>query len=92
MSIDRYVVNGDGLQVDSNGFLVRFYDYEQLRAEVERLTRERDEARAQADGLAEALRRCIGSLGAASSAGPDHPDVEFARAALAVLPKEDDDA
>ena len=68
-----------------------------LEAEVERLQAVRRalvrdnrdktntirELQARVRGLEEALRRCIGSLGAASSAA--HPDVEFAKAALATV-------
>ena len=46
--------------------------------------------RAGVRDLEEALRRCIGSLSVASSAGPTHPDVEFARDALATVNTERD--
>jgi hypothetical protein len=38
---------------------------------------------AAAPDLLEALERCVGSLGVASSAGGDHPDVVLARTAIA---------
>ena len=60
---------------------------------IERLTAERDEARARAEGLAEALTRVLMWAPRSTEAACEQ-DYEVARAALAALPappEEDDD-
>ena len=71
-----------------------FNDLAVAKAEVERLTviNERlakalvtqgNQYAAEVERLTEAVKRLVGSLGVANSAGHDHPDIVFARAALA---------
>ena len=61
---------------------------EALEAEVERLTAERDEARARAEGLAEALTRVLMWAPRSTEAACEQ-DYEVARAALAALEEDD---
>lgn len=62
MSIPRYTVTSDGLQDDPHGFLARWYDVEQLHAEVERLTGDVERWARMYQHLADATERLRADL------------------------------
>ena len=95
MSINRYTIvtiNGEWqVRGDPHGEWVRIENALSLEAEVERLTAERDEARARAEGLAEALTRVLMWAPRSTEAACEQ-DYEVARAALAALPAPPEEA